>query len=76
MKGNWIGHILHRNCLLKCIVEGRIEGMGRRGRRWKQLLNDLAETRRYWKLKEEALDHTPWRICFGRGYGSFVGWTI
>jgi len=38
--------------------------MGRRGRRRKQLLDDLEKTR-YHKLKEEALDHTR---C-GRGYG-------
>jgi hypothetical protein len=25
-KASWIGHILHRNCLLKCIIEGEIEG--------------------------------------------------
>ena len=34
---NWIGHISHRNCLLKHIIEGKIEGMientERRGRR-------------------------------------------
>jgi hypothetical protein len=24
--------------------------------------------RRYWKFKEEALDHTLWRTRFGRGY--------
>jgi hypothetical protein len=29
---------------------------GRRGRRRKQLLDDLKEKRRYWKFKEEALD--------------------
>jgi hypothetical protein len=28
-----------------------------RGRRGKELLNDLRETRRYWKIKEEALVH-------------------
>jgi hypothetical protein len=27
--------------------------MGRRGRRYKQLLNDLKEKKGYWKLKEE-----------------------
>jgi hypothetical protein len=36
-KANWISHILHRNCLLKHIIkgktEGRIEVMGRQGRR-------------------------------------------
>jgi hypothetical protein len=37
-------------------LEGRIEMTGRRGRRRKQLLDDLKEKRRYWKLKEEALD--------------------
>ena len=41
---------------------------GRRGRRRKQILNDLKETREYWKLKEEALDHSVWRIRFGKGY--------
>jgi hypothetical protein len=51
---------------------GRIEMTGRRGRRRKQLLNDLKEKRRYWKLKEEALDRTLWRTSFGRGYGPVV----
>jgi hypothetical protein len=70
-KANWIGHILHRNCLLKHVIEGKFEGwiemMGRRGRRRKQLLDDLKEDRRYWKLKEETLDRTLWRTHFGRG---------
>jgi hypothetical protein len=30
----------------------------RRGRRHKKLLDDLKETRGYWKLKEEALEGT------------------
>ena len=59
---NWIGHILCRNSLLQYVTEGKIEGrtgvMGRRGRRRRQLLDDLIETRRYLKLKVEALDHT------------------
>jgi hypothetical protein len=45
---------------------------GRRGRRCKQLLDDLKEKRRYWKLKEEALDRTFWRSRFGRGYEPVV----
>jgi hypothetical protein len=45
---------------------------GRRGRRRKQLLNDLKEKRIYWKLKEEPLDRTLWRTRFGRGYGPVV----
>jgi hypothetical protein len=46
--------------------------MGRRGRRSKQLLDDLKEKRRYCKLKEEALDRTLWRTRFGSGYGPVV----
>jgi hypothetical protein len=75
-KANWIGHILRRNCLLKHVIEGKLEGRiemtGGRGRRRKQLLDDFQEKRRYWKLKEEALDRTMWRTCFGRGYGPVV----
>ena len=37
-----------------------------------QLLDDIKETRGYCKLKEEVLDGTAWRTCFGRGYGPVV----
>jgi hypothetical protein len=67
---------LRTNCLLKHVIEGKLEGRiemkWRRGRRRKQLLDDLKEKRRYWKLKEEALDRTLWRTRFGRGYGPVV----
>jgi hypothetical protein len=53
-------------------LEERIEMTGRRERRRKQLLDDLKEKRRYWKLKEEALDRTLLRTRFGRGYGPVV----
>jgi len=66
-KANWTGNILRRNCLLKHIIEGRREGTERRGRRHKQLMYDLREMRRYWKLKEEGLCLTLWRNRFGRG---------
>jgi hypothetical protein len=49
-------------------LERRIEMTGRRGRRCKQLLDDIKEKRRYWKFKNEALDRTLWRTRFGRGY--------
>jgi hypothetical protein len=75
-KANWIGHILRRNCLLKRVIEGKIKGRiemtGRRGRRRKQLLDDLKEKRRYWKLKEKVLDRTLWRTRFGIGFGTVV----
>jgi hypothetical protein len=37
-----------------------------------KLLDDLKERRGYSHLKEEALDHTMWRACFGRGFGPVV----
>jgi hypothetical protein len=66
--------ILRRNCLLKHVIEGKIEGKvtGRRGRRGKQLLDELEERRGCSKLKEEALDRTVWRIRLGRGFGPIV----
>jgi hypothetical protein len=68
-KGNWICNIFHRSCLLKHTIEGELKGMGRqRRRRSKHLLDDLKEMRQYWKLKQEALDHTIWRTHFRRGY--------
>jgi hypothetical protein len=42
------------------------------GRRLLQLQYDLKGKRGYWKLKEEALDYTPWRTHFGGGYGRVV----
>jgi hypothetical protein len=45
---------------------------GRRGRRRKQLLDDVKETRIYWKLIEEELARTLWITCFGRDYGPVV----
>jgi len=46
-KADWIGHILRRNCLLKLVIEGNIAGRidvtGRRGRRRKQIPDDLQE---------------------------------
>jgi hypothetical protein len=48
------------NCLLKHVIVWQIDGMvrvtGRRGRRRKQLLDDLKETIGYLKLKQDSLD--------------------
>jgi hypothetical protein len=75
-KANWIGHILRRNCLLRKVIEGKIEGgievIGRRGRGRRKLLDDLKDRRGYSHMKEETLDRTMWRACFGRGFGPFV----
>jgi hypothetical protein len=75
-KANWIGYILHRNCLLQQVIEGKINGgievPGRQGRRRKKLLDDLKERRGYSHLKEEAVDCTMWKARFGRGFGPVI----
>jgi len=75
-KANWIGHILRRNCLLQQVIEGKIKGgievTGRRGRRRRELLDDLKERRGYSHLKEETVDRTIWRARFGRIFGPVV----
>jgi hypothetical protein len=79
-KANWSGDILRRNCLLIHVIEEKLERRrvvtGRRGRRRKQLLDELKEKIGFWKLKEEALDRTMWRIRFGRSYGPVVRQTM
>ena len=65
---------MRRNCHVTQVIKGKIEGRiavtERRVRRGKQLLDDLKETKGYWKLQEEALDRTVWRNSFGRDCGS------
>jgi hypothetical protein len=62
---------LRRNSQLKHGIEeeleGRIEMIGRQGRRRKQLLDDLKEKRRQWTFKQEALTQPVYRNRFGRG---------
>jgi hypothetical protein len=54
------GHILLRNCLLEHVIEGNIEGKrvvtGRRGRRRKQLLDDLRDMYIYIYIERERED--------------------
>lgn len=62
-KDKLISYILRRNCPIKFVIEGKIqgrtEGMGRRGGRSNQLLDELKRTGSYWKLKEKALAQSP-----------------
>jgi hypothetical protein len=46
-------------------MKERIEVIGRRGRRCRKLLDNLKGRRGYSHLKEEAVDRTVWRACFG-----------
>jgi hypothetical protein len=54
------------------MISEEIEVSGRRGRRCKQLLDNLKERRGFWVLKEEALDRIAWGTRFGIGYGPVV----
>jgi hypothetical protein len=42
-KATWIGHILPRHFLLQHVIQGRLEVMGERGRRRKQLMDNFKE---------------------------------
>jgi hypothetical protein len=68
--------ISRRNFIPKHFINGKIEGeakvKGRRGRRPKQLLDEIEGMRRYFKLKEEALDSTLWGTGFGSGCATVV----
>jgi hypothetical protein len=48
---SWFGHILCRNFLLKRVIEGKIEenieGIRRRGKRYKQLLDVIKGRKKY-----------------------------
>jgi len=63
--------MLHKNCLRKPLIDGKVKITIKRGRRRKKLLDDLEETRTCFKFKEEAPDGTLWR-----GYRLVVGPTI
>jgi hypothetical protein len=68
--------MLRRNCLLKHVIEGKIEERikmtERRGRRCRQLLDGVKGTSTYWILKEETPDLILRRSGFGRGHGHVV----
>ena len=75
-QGNWIGHILRKNCAVKPVMEGKLKGRTdmtvRRGRRIKQLLNDLKEKRGCLKLKRGSTIRHCVKNRFGGGYGLFA----
>jgi hypothetical protein len=58
---NW-SDIFLRDCFLKHVIEGKIEGM-----QWRERWNELRK--RYWNLNEESPDCALWRTRFGRRYG-------
>jgi hypothetical protein len=67
-KAKWVVNILPSKT--------HIEGMIRKGKRHKQLLDDLKEKERYWTFRGETLDHTVWRTWLGRRYGPITRQTM
>ena len=70
--------MLRRNCLLKHVMEGKIEKniemTTKRGRKRKQVLDDLKETTGCMKLKlkEESLHRALRKAGFANSYGPVV----
>jgi len=63
----WVETVF-RKYVIERKTEGRIEVRGRRGKRRRQLLDDLKKKIGDCKLKNETLDLTLCRKCFQRGY--------
>ena len=72
MDGSHLAYELLLKDVIEGTLEGRVEAMGRREGGRKKLLDDLEETRGYWKLIEEAVVLTPWRNRCVRCYGPVV----
>lgn len=58
-----------KNCLLKHVIERKLETTRRRRRRRTKLLDNFKERKRHWNSKKKTVDFTLWRSRFGRGNG-------
>jgi hypothetical protein len=67
---------LRGNCLLKHVIEGKIEGRievtGRRGRRSKLLLDDLKDKERILEIERGSTKSRSVENSLGRSYGPVV----
>ena len=53
-------------------IKGEMEVTRRRGRTRRKLMDNLKDRKGYFRLKEEALDHSMWRNRFGGGFEPVV----
>jgi hypothetical protein len=58
-KKNWIGHVLRHDCLMRDVIEGRMEGKRGRGRPRIGMLDELKE-KSYEKMKRRADNREEW----------------
>jgi hypothetical protein len=59
-KKNWIGHVVRGSGLLKLVLEGRMEGTRRRGRKRIGMIDDIMHGS-YGQMKRRAEDREGWR---------------
>ncbi|KAJ4450349.1 hypothetical protein ANN_01769 [Periplaneta americana] len=74
-KRNWVGNWLGRNCLLKDVLEGMVNGRRVRDRRRYQMIGDIKIYGSYEETKRKAENRKDWRfthsfILFHRSYMS------
>ena len=64
-QANWIGHVLRHDCLLKTVLEGKIERKRPRGKPRRKMLDLLMEQEEnkisYDELKRGAQSRVGWR---------------
>ena len=61
-KINWLGHWLRRNCLLKDVLEGMVNGKKVRGRRRYQIIDNIMINGLYEDTKRKAEIRVEWRM--------------
>ena len=61
-KRNWLGHWLRRNCLLKDVLEGMVNGNKIRGRRRYQMIDNIMINGLYEDTKRKAEKRVEWRM--------------
>ena len=66
-KANWMGHIMRRRGLLLDVIEGKVEGKRRLGRRRIEILDDIKKKRNYGELKDAAENRKSWKMEFYMG---------
>ena len=59
---NWLGHWLRRNCLLKDVLKGMVNGKKVRGRGRYQVIDNIMINGLYADTKRKAEKRVKWRM--------------
>ena len=60
-KRHWVEHVLRGECLMKEVVEGRIERKRTRGKPRKRMLEEFLANEAYDQMKRRAHDRESWK---------------